>query len=184
MRLKRITTHDGKVYFINKKGEHVITGMEINKNGNYINIHPVTLRERFTKFTMGLCSGFCTTVLLVAVFHLLHLTKEIRMDGYPLTRLIEQCISPSFILCYFFAGILLARFRFKTIVTAFGMMLPIPLGAIIEGLLDKTSHNLLGLEVVLRWVPAFLLSLAAIWIGKRLVRTRPKDGREADDSAM
>ena len=38
MGIKRITTPDGEVYFINEKGERVITGLEVPKGGERKNI--------------------------------------------------------------------------------------------------------------------------------------------------
>jgi|GEM_PF-2036834 len=46
MGLKRITAPDGEVYFINDKGERVITGMEVPKGGDYKNISIDKLRDK------------------------------------------------------------------------------------------------------------------------------------------
>lgn len=46
MGLKRISAPDGEVYFVNKKGERVITGMEVPKGGENKNIDSDKLREK------------------------------------------------------------------------------------------------------------------------------------------
>ena len=46
MGLKRITTPDGEVYFINEKGERVVTGMEVSKGGDRRNIDNDKLKEK------------------------------------------------------------------------------------------------------------------------------------------
>lgn len=46
MGLKRITAPDGEVYFINEKGDRVITGIEVPKGGDNKNISLDKLKEK------------------------------------------------------------------------------------------------------------------------------------------
>jgi len=48
---------------------------------------------------------------------------------------------------------------------ALGMILPLPIKVFIEVSLDPTNHNLLGVEVLICWLPAFTLALAGASIG-------------------
>lgn len=111
-------------------------------------------------------SGLCASVLLVVLFHLLHLTRPVTMDGYFITRPIKECISPIFIASYAISGMLLSRIKVNPFLISFGMILPLPLGFLAEVTVDPTNHNLFPLEILFMWVPAFLLALTAVLAGR------------------
>jgi hypothetical protein len=56
-----------------------------------------------------------------------------------------------------------------------GVMLPLPIAAVIEVIVDPTNHNLIPFEIILYWLPAFALAWAGAFFGsamrKQLVRS-------------
>jgi hypothetical protein len=136
------------------------------------------------KITINLCSGFGTVLFLMIVFRLFHWTNVSNYEtGNPLSVLMSKCVNIEFLVCYFCAGIILGMFHLNRYVTALGMILPLPISAIIDILFYPTTHNLLPFEVVLEWFPAFLLSLIAIWLGSYLFRFISKNRIESKSGA-
>jgi hypothetical protein len=115
--------------------------------------------------------GLVGSAGLIRLWHLVGFASRAKSMGYPLSEYITQCFGVGFTVGYLLLGACLGGFTRRPVGTAIGTMLPLPIAALIEVLEDPTSHNLLGFEIVIYWVPAFLVGLIAATAG-RIARKR------------
>jgi hypothetical protein len=149
-------------------------------------------RQYLVHLAIGVLAGLAASMSLVALWHLLGLassTVHDRSGDYRFSEYLARCLSVSFAVAYTltasglgwlsrgrgpgFSGV--GMRRLLTLVSdihpiVFGMVLPLPLAMVIEGILEPTSHNLLPFEVVLYWFPTFLIALCGA-AGGWLIRT-------------
>lgn len=96
--------------------------------------------------------------------------------GYPYTSLLQAAFVPVFAVAGPLVAIFVALWTGRSWPFALGMIVPFPVALIAELRVDPTSHNLFPFEVVLVWVPAFLLSWGAaavtLLLAKRARRAR------------
>jgi len=116
--------------------------------------------------------GILTSIFLVALCHAAHLASAPRESGYVLSQYLSTCASGFFVLVFALAGALLGFLDFRRTPVALGMMSPLPIALVVEVLQDPTSHNLLPFEVLMLWVPAFLLAFVGATAGTHLRAAR------------
>jgi hypothetical protein len=90
-------------------------------------------------------------------------------EGYALTSYLQRCLGVVQVGAYVLLGALLGGFFRPGWAVALGMMLPWPVGCLVETIKDPTSHNLLPFEVIIAWLPAFALALMGTYIGRMVV---------------
>lgn len=124
----------------------------------------------------ALIAAVAACMLLVLACHLAGFASPSRQEGYPLTNYLTSCISWPFAALWLLASAALGAGIRSPWGVAAGMTAPLVVAAAIEVVRDPTSHNLLGLEVALLWVPALLLAFGAARtghsIGKRIEHRR------------
>jgi hypothetical protein len=133
------------------------------------------VKFQINKTLVGICSGLGTSVLLVLIFQFFDWTRSVTMDGYFITRPITECIHPVFIGFFILSGIALSFLKANSFLIALGMILPFPLGFIVEVIVDPTSHNLFPFEVIGGWIPGFIIALIAIRLGKFIQNVTQKE---------
>jgi len=116
--------------------------------------------------------GILTSIFLVALCHAAHLASTPRESGYALSQYLSTCASGFFVLVFALAGALLGFLDFRRTPVALGMMSPLPIALVVEVLQDPTSHNLLPFEILMLWVPAFLLAFVGATAGTHLRAAR------------
>jgi hypothetical protein len=89
--------------------------------------------------------------------------------AYELTRYFTLITWP-FILAYTILALLLGGLTRKTWPVALGMIFTLPIACTVEVSRDSTSHNLIPFEMILTWLPGFLLALGAAYCGRWLRR--------------
>jgi len=137
-----------------------------------------TLKFPANRLLVGL-SGFLATILLVFIFDKFGLCAgEYSISrSYSLSDVIGGCVGLqssqlkwSFIFVYFSMTFTLAILFRRVGSLALGLVMPLPMAVIIEGALDSTSHNLLGLEILFFWLPTVIATLAVAWLGEKCSR--------------
>lgn len=89
--------------------------------------------------------------------------------GYELTHYFTP-ISWPFVIAYAIIGLILGAVTRKTWPVALGMIFTLPIACSVEVAQDSTSHNLIPFEILLTWLPGFVLALGAAYCGHWLRR--------------
>ncbi len=132
------------------------------------------------RLPVGLLAGFAASVSLATLWHLVGFVnptihegyRSAHTPGYEFSQYFTHCISWSFAAAYALVSLALGwKFQsgwraahwsdvvsIETIPVALGMVLPLPIALLIEGIRDPTSHNLFPIEVLVFWLPAFLVA--------------------------
>ena len=134
------------------------------------------------RLPVGLLAGFAASVSLATLWHLVGFvnpqihegSRSAHTPGYEFSQYFTHCISWSFAAAYALVSLALGwkfqsgepaapveppvAFSIETIPVALGMVLPLPIALLIEGIRDPTSHNLFPFEVLRFWLPAFLVA--------------------------
>jgi len=117
-------------------------------------------------------AGFAATLVLAAAWHALHLASGRVSPGYAYSQYLTGCVSWSALAAFvLLAAAIGAAFRSPG-AAALGMLGPLPVAVVVELLKDRTSHNLLPFEVLVVWLPTFLVAYAGARAG-RSWRNRP-----------
>ena len=120
------------------------------------------------RFFLGVVFG-CTLVMpLIALFHAQGWTAPQTSLTYQYTQAVTRCLSPAFVGTCIVIAFALGFATRRSPGVALGMILPLPIAACIEMNEDPTSHNLIPFEIVITWVPAFLVLMIAAWLGTKL----------------
>lgn len=112
-------------------------------------------------------ASLLTILCLARVWHLGGWPHPIT-DGYPVTSYFVNCFGIGFCVACLAMSCLLGRLGGNPWPVAAGMLAPLPIGLVYEVALDPTNHNLFPFEIVLLWLPTFLLTFAAAYLGTRL----------------
>lgn len=112
-----------------------------------------------------IAAGFGAPILLAAAWNAFIENTATMPSSYPLTEFFTNGIDVIFVLLFILVAAVLGWFLKSTRDIATGMMLPLPISAVIEILIDSTSHNLIPFEIVLYWLPAFGLAWAGAFLG-------------------
>lgn len=133
------------------------------------------LRQPWTTITLTVLGGLLATTILTAIWHVCVPTSP-RGAGYEFTQWFTNCLSWKFATAYLILSISLGWALGRGWLMALGMMVPLPIAFLIEVIRDHTSHNLFPFEVLMYWIPAFVLSLLGLSFGRtmglRFVRSR------------
>jgi hypothetical protein len=125
------------------------------------------LRPRVRQF-FSVVAGAVACLLLAVAFHAAGWTSPYRSHGYQYSQYLSSCVGWGFAVVWLAVAIALGRLTRTAWPVALGMVAPLPLAALIEILGDSTSHNLLGLEIVLIWIPVVLVAFGAAFLGRRM----------------
>jgi hypothetical protein len=106
-------------------------------------------------------------VILAAACHQLGLAGDVPAS-YPYSGYLLACFGWQAALAYFFMAMAIGGVSRTPLPVAIGMLLPMPLATLIEVFIDRTGHNLLPLEIILYWAPAFALALLAAYLGRQI----------------
>ena len=86
-------------------------------------------------------------------------------NSYPFTEYFMRCFGVGFVVAFALTMLLLGwRLRHAWAI-GLGTVTPLPIAAVLEVIRDPTNHNLLPFEVVLYWIPTFLVSFGIAMIG-------------------
>jgi peptidoglycan/LPS O-acetylase OafA/YrhL len=120
-------------------------------------------------------AGIVLCVALAMACHVLGIGLGFSEQAYPYTGAITSHYVPVFMLGGPAAAVYAARHSRRSWPFALGLIVPLAVALAIEVSLDPTSHNLFPFEVVLVWLPAFLLSLGTGAIALMVARrTAPR----------
>jgi hypothetical protein len=117
----------------------------------------------------GFLAGLAGSTLLAVAWHTMGLAPKSSGAAYELTRYFTLITWP-FILAYTILALLLGGLTRKTWPVALGMIFTLPIACTVEVSRDSTSHNLIPFEMILTWLPGFLLALGAAYCGGWLSR--------------
>lgn len=117
-------------------------------------------------------AGLVLTISLTVLWHSLGLAADQSAAGQVLSRYLTSCVSWGFGVAYLAGSVVLGWWFARKAPVALGMMAPLALALAVELTIDRTSHILFPLEIVLFWGPAFMLAYfgAAIGTAVRTVR--------------
>lgn len=120
-------------------------------------------------------SGLTGSTLLAVAWNAIGFATGRTQVGYELTHYFTP-ISWSFVFAFAIIAMLLGAATGKTWPVGLGMISTLPIACGVEVARDSTSHNLIPFEILLTWVPAFLLGFGAAfcgaWLRKRKLETR------------
>lgn len=106
-------------------------------------------------------------LLAVTVWHYAVPQHRIDDKAYGFTNALVPSLLWLVVVFVCIAGVLGYLTHRKTPI-ALGLILPFPIALGIEISRDATSHNLFPFEIILGWIPAFLLALVAALVGARI----------------
>jgi len=109
-------------------------------------------------------------LLLVTVWHYAMPQHRVDDKAYGFTNALVPSLLWLLIVFACIAGAL-GYLTNRKLPVAFGLILPFPIALWIEISRDPTSHNLFPFEIILGWIPAFLVALLAAYVGARIRRT-------------
>jgi hypothetical protein len=131
---------------------------------------------------LGFLCGAAAMILAVAFWHSAGFAVSSGSASYPVTNWLVAPLGLAFLTVYaglaFGAGWLCRQ----PLSIAAGFISPFPVAVMIEVSRHPTSHNLLPFEVVLYWLPLFLLALLLSFAGQR-VRRRVAPARPVHPNA-
>jgi hypothetical protein len=87
--------------------------------------------------------------------------------GYELTHYFTP-ISWPFVITYAIVSLVLGAVTKTTWPVALGMIFTLPIACSVEVAQDSTSHNLFPFEILLTWLPGFVLAFGAAYCGRWL----------------
>jgi len=89
--------------------------------------------------------------------------------GYQLTQYFTPTTWP-FVIAYTMISLLLGWGTRTTWPVALGMIFPLPIACSVDVSRDPTSHNLIPFEILLTWLPGFVIAVGAASCGRWLRR--------------
>lgn len=122
----------------------------------------------YYKTILGVLIGLVGMYTLLYLCHFVGDVPAPKPDHYKYTNYISDCFGLKFGFAYFVLSIALGWTTNLKKQIAWGMIAPLAIAAYIEINNDPTDHNLLGIEVVMFWLPAFLLALVGAIIGCKI----------------
>jgi len=131
-----------------------------------------TPRSR-SNFIFGLLAGLAGSVSLAVLWHLFGFDSPPSQAGdeYQFTEYFTSSIGWPFLACYILVSLFLGWTTQCSRPVAIGMILPLPIALVVELSRDPTSHNLFPFEIIIFWVPAFIVAFSGAYFGQ-LIRAR------------
>lgn len=123
------------------------------------------------KSAAGFVAGLAGSTLLAVVWNTLGFASTPSEVGYELTHYFTP-ITWRFVIAYTIISMLLGLVTKTTWPVALGMIFPLPIACSVEVSQDSTSHNLIPFEILLTWLPGFVLAFGAAFCGDWLRRRR------------
>ena len=120
------------------------------------------------RHVLAVIAAVAACMLLVVACHKAGFASLPERHGTPFTQYLTSCVSWPFAAVWLLAAGALGAVSRSPWGVAAGMTLPLVIATVIEVARDPTSHNLLGIEVALFWVPLLLLALGAARVGNRM----------------
>jgi hypothetical protein len=105
----------------------------------------------------GFVAGLASSVMLAVVWNVLGFAPLSAQKGYELTHYFTP-ITLSFVIAFAVVALLLGGFTRTTWPVGLGMIFTLPIACGVEFSQDSTSHNLVPFEILLTWLPGFLLA--------------------------
>ncbi len=120
--------------------------------------------------------GLSTAAMLLLVF----LSHRADMVAPPpptpdASSYLYQVVSIPFLLAFGIAAAAIGARLFHPIAIGMGMVSPLAIALVLDLSRKPTSHNLFPFEIVMLWLPVFLISFGMAHLGARLMRGRPHD---------
>lgn len=117
---------------------------------------------------IAIVCGGAATITITVVWSVFDPNIATPSASYPLTDFFLRSIGLFFCAVYVSAAAALGwTFGMKKEIAA-GMMMPLPIAAVIEVIVDPTSHNLIPFEIILYWLPAFAFAWAGAFFGSAM----------------
>ena len=113
----------------------------------------------------GLAAGAAGTIVLTLISHFFY-TGHTADAEYRYTRWLTECVGWPYGAVYLLVSFWLGYALRRAFSIAFGMMSPLPVALGLEIFENATSHNLFPFEIVLTWLPAFIIAVVGSFSGK------------------
>jgi hypothetical protein len=127
-------------------------------------------RESWNSFA-GFLAGLAGSTLLAVVWNTLGFGSMPSHVGYELTRYFTP-ISWPFVIAHTIISLGLGWVTKTTWPVGLGMIFTLPIACSVELSQDSTSHNLIPFEILLTWLPGFVLAFGGAFCGRWLRRRR------------
>ncbi len=114
-------------------------------------------------------AGLAGSALLAGVWNTFGFASVRSEAGYELTHYFAP-ISWAFVVAYTIVSLLLGWTTNTKWPVALGMIFTLPIACSVELVRDSTSHNLIPFEILLTWLPGFLLAFGGAYCGCLLSR--------------
>jgi len=137
----------------------------VDRIGRYVTQSLKTPWNSATAFTAGLAAS----TMLAVVWNKVGFAPASAQKGYELTNYFSP-VTWRFVVAYTFIALLLGSVTRMTWPVALGMIFTLPIACGVEFSQDSTSHNLIPFEILLTWLPGFLLAYGAAAGGSWLQR--------------
>jgi hypothetical protein len=114
-------------------------------------------------------AGLTGSALLAGVWNTLGFAPMPSQVGYELTHYFSPITWP-FVIAYTIISLLLGWITNTKWPVALGMIFTLPIACSVELSRDSTSHNLIPFEILLTWLPGFVLAFGGAYCGHWLRR--------------
>jgi hypothetical protein len=134
---------------------------------------PERLKARQFSKAATIAIAFAAYVALALSWRALRLPANPPQAGYQYSQALSFSFRWELALSFFLGGAIGWLTR-RTALVALGMILPFAVAMCIEIAKDSTSHNLLPFEILISWMPVFLVSWGGAYVGLRFRERRKK----------
>src|SRR5262245_25690491 len=110
-------------------------------------------------------AGLGVVVALLGLWHLAGWESPPREAGYPYTQWVTGCVGIGFAVAFIVAMFCLGWQFGRAWAIGLANITPLAVAMVLEMMQDSTSHNLFPFEIVLMWIPAFLVSFGIAQLG-------------------
>jgi hypothetical protein len=125
------------------------------------------IADRHVQLAATTVVAACSSTAIAIGSHHLHLAGEVPAS-YPLSGYLLATVGWETAVAYAIVAVAIGAISLAPVFVAAGMLLPLPVATAIEIARDATGHNLLPVEIILYWIPAFVVALLAAYLGRQL----------------
>jgi hypothetical protein len=126
------------------------------------------MNEKIWYNVLKVLASLACSIVLAALWHLLGFALLPTQSGYPFTQYFTCCIDWPFVIAFALVSIALGWISRSLWPVVCGMVLPLPIAFGIEVIQDPTSHNLIPFEIIIYWIPAFVVAFCGTYCGRLL----------------
>ena len=126
------------------------------------------MNKKIWYIALVVLASLACSIALASLWHLFGFASPPTQSGYPFSQYLTGCISWPFVGVFALVSITLGWFSRSLWPVSLGMILPLPIASAIEVIQDPTSHNLIPFEVLLYWLPAFVIAFCGAYCGRQL----------------